>query len=138
MEAHVADKGLALLNTYGPHIGWEELTRILEDRAFTRYPCTVQFDAGPLLEGEFACAVPVGKVPEDGFTIAVHPYFALERNRVPALVLYHLVAVNYGAFASPDDAEMFGACALNMSKDDYYQLLCDAADELDPCDTGGC
>lgn len=138
MEAHVANKGLALQDKYGPCIGWNELIRILEDRSFVRYPCTIRFDAEPLLEGEFACVVPTGEAPEDGFTVAVHPWFSTQRARVPALVLYHLVAVNYGTFASPDDAEVFGACALNLSKDDYYQMLCDAADEVDPCGAGRC
>jgi hypothetical protein len=38
--------------------------------------------------------------------------------------------VNYGEFASADDAETFGAAALGLSKDDYYQAVCALADEL--------
>ena len=37
------------------------------------------------------------------------PSFMLQLEQVPLLVLYQLVMVNYGAFASPDDAEAFGA-----------------------------
>jgi hypothetical protein len=47
-------------------------------------------------------------------------------------VLYQLVLVNYGEFASADDAETFGAHALGLAKDDYYQALCRLADEISP------
>lgn len=138
LESHVADKGLSIYEKYGPRIGWNELTQILEDREFVRYPCRIEFDADGLLEGEFAHPIPLGDLPEDGFIMRVHPYFSIDLSRVPALVLYQLVSVNYGAFASSDDAEMFGACALGLPKDDYYDLLCEAADELDPCNQTGC
>jgi hypothetical protein len=49
---------------------------------------------------------------------------------VPALVLYQLVLVNYGDFASPDDAEAFGAAALGISREAYYQMVCQAADDV--------
>jgi hypothetical protein len=62
--------------------------------------------------------------------IYVHPFFAAQLQRLPYLVLYQLVLVNYGDFASPDDAETLGAAVLGLSKDDYYQSLCKIADEL--------
>jgi hypothetical protein len=49
---------------------------------------------------------------------------------VPWLVLYQLVALNYGEFASADDAETFGAAALGLTRDAYYEELCKMADEL--------
>jgi hypothetical protein len=130
LGSHVADKGLAIRETYGPEIGWSQLMHILEDRTFVRYPCEIVFDAEPLLEGEFAHPLQKGERPEDGFIIYVHPFFSVQPRRVAALVFYHLVVVNYGPFASAEDAETFGACALGLSKDEYYALLCEAADEL--------
>ena len=103
---------------------------ILKDRTFVRYPCEIQFDASVLQPGEFAYPHPKGDTPAAGFTIHVHPHFATQLQVVPALVLYQLVAVNYGEFASPDDAETFGAAALGMTKNDYYELLCQLADQL--------
>jgi hypothetical protein len=46
------------------------------------------------------------------------------------LILYQLVAVNYGKFASDSDAERFGAAALGMEVDAYYHYICQLADEL--------
>jgi hypothetical protein len=132
LTAHVAAKGLEIHEKYGPHIGWQELNRILEDRACVRYPCQIVFDAEPLLAGEFAHAEPRGTAPEEGFTIYVHPFFQAELERVPLLVMYQLVAVNYGQFASGDDAETFGAAVLGLPKDDYYHALCEIADQLVP------
>jgi hypothetical protein len=132
LNAHVAERGDAIRAKYGPHIGWTELQRILQDCAFVRYPCDIVFDAGPLQPGEFAHPVPRGDSPEEGFNLYVHPWFMLRPDRIPYLALYQLVLVNYGAFASADDAETFGACALGLSKEEYYRIVCELADEIDP------
>ena len=130
LNAHVAAKGDEIRAKYGPHIGWTELQRILKDRACVRYPCEIIFDASHLQPGEFAYPVPRGKKPEDGFDLFVHPYFMMQLDRIAHLALYQLVVVNYGEFASSDDAETFGARALGLSKDEYYQSLCELSDEI--------
>ena len=33
-------------------------------------------------------------------------------------------------FASSDDAETFGAAALGLTRDEYYALICECADQL--------
>src|ERR1051326_8124973 len=116
LAAHAAEKGVELREKYGPHIGWNELRRILEDRSVVRYPCEIVFDASGLLEG--------------GFKIHLHPLFMTQLAQVPLLVLYQLVLVNYGEFASADDAESFGAAALGIDKEQYYESLCELADQL--------
>jgi hypothetical protein len=130
LTAHVAAKGDEIRAKYGPHIGWNELQQIVADRSCVRYPCEIAFGSGPLLAGEFAYPVMKGERPEDGFKMCVHPFFASRLERVPYLVLYQLVLVNYGEFASPEDAETFGASVLGISREDYYQTLCQMADEL--------
>lgn len=130
LSAHVAAKGEEIRAKYGPHIGWAELQRLLQDRSCVRYPCEIVFDAAPLQPGEFAWPEPKGPKPEDGFTMYVHPYFMTQPEVVPYLVLYQLVLVNYGPFASADDAETFGAAALGLSKDEYYEALCKLADQI--------
>jgi hypothetical protein len=130
LNEHVAVRGREIHEKYGPHIGWQELRQILEDRACVRYPCEVVFDAGPLKPGEFAHPVARGERPEDGFMMHVHPFFMTQLERVPGLVLYQLVMVNYGEFASADDAETFGAAALGISRDEYYQIICGLADQV--------
>ena len=74
--------------------------------------------------------MPNGDRPEDGFTICVHPLFMIRLDQVPHLVLYQLVLVNYGEFASPEDAETLGSSALGISREEYYRMLCDLADEV--------
>ena len=142
LNAHVAVKGREIQLKYGPSIGWAELARLLEDRECVRYPCGIEFDAGPLQSGEFAYPAPRSDRPEDGFTIYVHPAFCGRLHQVPALVLYQLVAVNYGEFASAEDAETFGATALGMEPEEYYLLLCELTDSIavgpSSCPAGGC
>jgi hypothetical protein len=145
LTAHVAAKGCEIFGKYGPVLGWPELERLLEDRAFVRYPCEIVFDAAALCEGEFAHPVPKGATPEAGFTMQVHPVYERQREHVPALVLYQLVAVNYGEFASADDAECFGAAALGLTRDEYYSRVCELAElvggpepAVGPGAAGGC
>jgi len=151
LNAHVAAKGAELFAKYGPVIGWNELQAILKDRAFVRYPCQLVFDSARLNPGETAYPEPKGEMPEEGFTLYVHPVYMTQLAMVPYLALYQLVAVNYGAFASADDAETFAAQALGLPREEYYQALCGLADELgagiDPgtgatahgqCSGGGC
>jgi hypothetical protein len=127
---HVAAKGVEVFLKYGPHLGWSGLARLLADRAYVRYPCRIVFDAAPLAAGEFAFPEPVGATPEEGFTMVVHPAFARDLDELPALVLYQLVVVNYGAFASCDEAECFGAAALGLTRGEYYARLCALADRV--------
>ena len=136
LNYHVADKGLEIRGRFGPKIGWKELQDILLDRALVRYPCEVKFTSDGLNEDELAYVHSLGDKPEDGFELRVHPVFMTELPLVPHLVLYQLVAVNYGDFASIDDAETFGAAALGMEKEDYYNTICRLADQLGGCGCG--
>lgn len=139
LTAHAAATGGAIHERYGPHLGWKELQQVLQDTSCVRYPCEIVFDSSGLLPGE--CAHPVGKGerPEDGFLMYVHPLFMTQLDRVPYLVLYQLVLVNYGDFAGAEDAEVFGANALGISQEDYYRTLCELVDELgDAGADGGC
>lgn len=133
LNAHVAAKGAELHAKYGPVIGWRELKLILEDRACVRYPCVLEFESTSLQSGEFAHPVQKGESPEDGFTMFVHPFFMTQLQDVPALVFYQLVLVNYGEFASPEDAVTFGAAALGLAEDEYYQRLCELAEPISDC-----
>lgn len=132
LTAHVESKGIEIFTACGPVLGWGQLQRLLADRTHVRYPCEIVFDDGPLLPGEFAQPVQKGANPEDGFRMCVHPIFMTDLEVVPALVLYQLVAVNYGQFAGADEAETFGAAALGLTRDEYYALICECADRLNP------
>lgn len=138
LTAHVMAKGAEIREKYGPDIGWNELLRILEDRACCRYPCEIVFDAEPLQPGEFAFPMAKGERPEDGFAMCVHPFFKTQPDRLPCLVLYQLVVVNYGEFVSELDAETFGAAALGLSNSEYYRVLCAMADEIGGSAETGC
>ncbi len=128
LTAHLDSKGAAIHAKYGPRIGYQQLQLILADRDCTRYPCEIVYSDMPLRDGEFAHPVAKTDQPEDGFLMHVHPFFAVEPAHVPALVLYQLVLVNYGDFASPEDAEIFGSAVLGIPQEDYYTTLCELAD----------
>ena len=115
---------------YGPQIGWDQLRQLLEDRNLVRYPCEIRFDAEPLLPGEFAHPFPRGNNPDEGYIIYVHPYYSTHLPCVPLLVLHQLALINYGDSATLDDAETFGSLALGLSKEEYYQALCELCAQI--------
>lgn len=128
---HVVEKGITLRDKYGNFIDFDILQKILQDAEFVRYPTRVEFKSQFVEPGFFAFTEQVSADdPSKGFVIYVHEHFKNRVNDVPAMVLYHLVAINYGAVATSDEAELFGASALGMKKEDYYQLLCALADRI--------
>ncbi len=127
---HVESKGHEIHLKYGPLLGWSQLQRLLGDRIYVRYPCEIIFDASGLQPGEFAHPNAKGANPTDGFIMAVHPLFEQQLDLVPALVLYQMVSVNYGEFASSEEAETFGSAALGITRDEYYAMLCELSDDL--------
>lgn len=141
MSAHVAAKGCELFLQYGA-VDYSGLQAVLQDRVFVRYPCEIVFDSSRLNPGEFAHPEQKGDRPEDGFTLWIHPIYLTQIPKLKYLVYYQLVVVNYGVFASSQDAETFGAAALGLTADEYYDELCDLADLLgsgiDPGSGGGC
>lgn len=130
LNAHAMAKGEEVFATYGPHIGIAQLWSILRNPACVRYPCGIDFDDSALLPGEFAWPEPHGDNPEDGYTLHVHPRYMNRPDLVPFLALYQIVVINYGPFASSDDAETYAAAALGIDRESYYATLCELADEL--------
>ncbi|MEY4938806.1 MAG: hypothetical protein RIQ93_541 [Verrucomicrobiota bacterium] len=124
LTSHVEQKGVEVFVKYGAVADVATLDRLLADRVYVRYPCELVFDVTPLQPGEFAHPEQKGSSPEEGFTMFVHPEFESQPENVARAVLYQLVAVNYGEFASSAEAETFGAAALGITRDEYYDLLC--------------
>lgn len=130
LSAHVASKGAEIFEKYGPHIGYAELQAILQDHTVVRYPVELAFDSSHLNPGEFAYPAQNGARPEEGFTLYVHPIYMTQLSVVPLLALYQIVTVNYGEFASHEDAETFASHALGMDREECYQQICELADQL--------
>ncbi|MCP4040783.1 MAG: hypothetical protein GY731_02350 [Gammaproteobacteria bacterium] len=116
---------------FGPIIDYPALLRILDDRKCARYPVTIVFNSARLEAGFFAIAEPATREePANGYEIVVHEHFRDRQEVLPALILYHLVSVNYGDIATWEDAEVFGSTVLGMDREEYYSLICELADSL--------
>src|SRR3989338_1738353 len=128
---HVVEKGIALRDKYGNFIDFETLQMILKDSDFVRYPTRIEFKSQFVEKGLFAFTEQISADdPSRGFVIYIHEHFKERINDVPALVLYHLVAVNYGDIVTSEEAELFGATVLGMKKSGHYQLLCALTDQI--------
>jgi len=143
---HAAERARAIRDKYGPDIDYPTLLKMLEDRECVRYPISIQFDSSRIDPGMFAFSEGVFEELEQPeyedadfadyvkvaaeYKIVVHEAFENRLDVLPALVLYHLVAVNYADLATATDAELFASTVLGMNQDDYYALLCEAVDSL--------
>jgi hypothetical protein len=130
LRDEVSAQAAAIHVKYGPQVGWDQLQRLLDDRTLVPYPCEIRFDVGPLLPGEFAHPLPRGHKPDEGYIIYIHPFFSTRLAQVPLLVLHQLALINYGASATFDDAETFGSVALGLTKEEYYQALCELSAQI--------
>lgn len=130
LGVHLLEKGHKLHQKYGKFIDEETMLKILEDREFVRFPARIVFDSSKIEKGMFAVAQKVSNNASDGYIIFVHEYFKTKRGDLPAAVFYHLVTVNYGDFATGNEAEEFGSAALGLDKEYYYQYLCRLVDQI--------
>lgn len=117
---------------YGPRLEPEALGRLLEDRSVIPYPCELRFDADLLLPGEFGHIFANGVDPYAGFTLYLHPVYSSQPSVWPQLVVHQLAQVLSGQTASVEEAEIFGAQVLGLSREEYFQTLCELAGQ-----TGG-
>jgi hypothetical protein len=127
---HLRRKAEAARLKYGFYVDAEVIREMLDDRQVVRYPAAIDYDAAPLLAGEFAWAQPLGFHSSDGFRLVVHPWFRRQPENLPLLVAYHIPAINYGPIVEPQHAELFGATLLGLDVDTYYRALCELADSI--------
>lgn len=128
LRDHVIEKAINARTKYGRLIGMPAMAHLLQDRSVVRYPLGVRFDADPLREGEFACLESLGAHPNDGFCLFIHPMFENVDELIPLLIAYYIPSVNYGEVASHVEAELFGASLTGIDVEEYYRILCSAAD----------
>ncbi len=128
--AHALERGHQLKLKYGNFVDRETLDRILLDRDFVRHPTRLKFSRDNLEPGMFGHAERSGDKASDGYIIYVHEHFEDRPGDLAALVFYLLVTVNYGDFATYNEAEEFGSSAMGMGKEEYYNYICRLADSI--------
>lgn len=128
LRDHVRAKALEARAKFAGAIDRTGMFRLLEDRAVVRYPVGVRFDASPLRPGEFAFLESLGAHPAEGFCLFIHPLFEHADELLPLLIAYYIPSVNYGDVATHVEAELYGSTLLGLDAEEYYRLLCSAAD----------
>ena len=127
---HVSAKALDIVEKYGVLNSLEQLNALLKDSSFIRFPVEVQFiDA--VVDGEtFGFVDKKEENPSGGYIINLHQNVKDDEILMIAMTMYLLVTVNYGDFAGFEEAEVFGSISMGMDKEEYYQMLCNAVDNI--------
>lgn len=128
LGVHALEKGHQLYKKYGKISDYSMLLIVLKDEEFVRHPTRIEFSSSNIEAGSFGFAERISKDSSDGYVIYIHEYFKNQGEDLPALVLYQLMAVNYGEFATYNEAEEFASAALGMDKEKYYQYICRLTD----------
>jgi len=128
--AHARRTGYLIAERYGPAVDRAAVERLLVDPDVVRYPVALCFDATPLQGEEIAYPLPVDGDPLNGYTLYLHPDLEDDPEAVVKASLYALVVVNYGEVADGAVAEAFGAAALGLEEEQYYQQICSLADSI--------
>ncbi len=144
MNLHLRQKAQEIIDKYGAVNSLSVLMDVMSDRKFVRYPVQViydskQVDAGLFIKTEMNMSEQNHQPEEDddyikqaerSYDFFVHECFEGQPDKLLPLILYHLPSVNYGEIATFEDSEVFASALLQMSQDDYYQLVCDLADSI--------
>lgn len=130
LSDHAYEKALFIREKYGSVIDKLILEQILQDKDCVRFPARIEYNSQMIESGLFGTAKPVSDNPADGYNIYIHEYFSDKVGDLSALVLYHVVSINYGEFATRAEAELFGATVLGIETEYYYNLLCRLVDQI--------
>jgi len=128
--AHARRTGCLIHERFGPAIDLATVERMLEDPDVVRFPVSLLYD-GTALEGEeIAYPLPVEGDPLNGYTMYLHPALEGDPEGAVRAILYALVVVNYGAVADGAVGEAFGAAALGIEEEQYYEQICSLVDAI--------
>lgn len=144
LNAHVVNKALDARRAYRRDVEQGDLSALLKDLKFVRFPVSVAFDLEPLKSGELAFPHQKTDSPSDGFVLYIHPGFKNKPQVHSLIIAYYLVVINYGEIVTNEHAEIFGSTLLGMNREEYYQKLCHLADSTVAkndsvgCQSSGC
>lgn len=109
----------------------DNLYRFLTDPDCLRYPVEIVYDASPLEPHQFA--EPVIQV-ENGARICrlfVHPRYRGHADALCFFVAYMAAPINYGAAATLELCESYGATLVGEDSETFYRTICAMADGSD-------
>jgi hypothetical protein len=127
---HARERGSWIHENFGPKLTDEVLLEALKNTSVARYPVKISYGGCDIPEDTFGICELQGDNPAQGYSIQLHSYYKDRQDCLAPLVLYLLVKVNYGEAADSEVAEHFGAAALGIPVDDYYEDLCRMVDCL--------
>ncbi len=113
----------------GGPLNSSNLAQFLTDSECVRYPVEIVFDAEPLESHQFAEPVVIKEEGETRCRLYVHPRFAARDDVLPYFVAYMAAPINYGAVATPELCETYGAALVGEEPEAFYQKLCALMDE---------
>jgi hypothetical protein len=127
---HILRKAAHAREKYGGEIDTAAVLHILEDREIVHYPVAIRFEAWHLEPDELAYLEQLGEHPDEGFLLFMHPALEAHHELWPAVIAFHLPAVNYGDAITHDEARQYAATLLGIAADTLTAALEQLAESL--------
>ncbi len=128
LSDHAAEAAQRARTALGGNLVAANLDAFLRDRACLRVPTELRFDGLGLDPHQFAHPAFLTENGERLCVLHIRPEYENLPDTHAYIVAYMAAAINYGAAASAELCETFGAALMGMATADFYAEVCRIAD----------
>ena len=125
---HAAEAAQRARAALGGSLDAANLDAFLSDRTGLRLPTELSFDGLGLDPHQFAAPAFVTQNGERRCILHIRPQYEDLPDTHAYIVAYMVAAINYGAAASAELCETYGAALLGMETAEFYAEVCRIAD----------
>ena len=128
LNHHAAEAAQRARAALGGKLDAANLDAFLSDRTFLRVPTELRFDGLGLAPHQFATPAFISENGERQCILHIRPHYENLPDTHAYIVAYMAAAINYGAAASAELCETYGATLLGVGVEDFYAAVCRIAD----------
>lgn len=128
LSHHAAEAAVRARAALGANLDAENLGTFLSERILLRLPTELRFDGLGLDPHQFAHPVFVTENGERRCILHICSQYKDLPDTHAYIVAYMAAAINYGAAASAELCETYGATLMGISVEDFYAAICRIAD----------
>jgi len=133
LREHLIAQAVVAHAKHGPLTG-SSLASYLSDRSCVRHPLRLVYEIGGMATHQFAEPdIDWRSTDPDARVLYLRPVFKRFPDLVPLALSYMIPLVNYGQIISDDHCVLYGATVRGCLADEYYDAICNMADQLGAC-----
>ena len=128
LSLHAVEAAQRARTALGGKLDAANLDEFLSSRTCLRLPTELRFDGLGLDPHQFATPAFVTENGERRCILHIRPHYENLSDSHAYIVAYMAAAINYGAAASAELCETYGATLLGIGVEDFFTAICSIAD----------